>query len=486
MNNLIITTFDGSTANKRDCRFIKGEFYIKNKQCFLIEGIWYRINSGFITYDNETCTWALSKTTKLEKGIVGYDNEKAEVILGFYSPNSFRNIKVVLPNGQNYGCIDYKVLPPVFRESTRDQVFYHESLSTHFKDGIPQVNFGGVNYGFALPYCVKDYEDKTYQKIKSETENNFKSKRPKTNIGSYMSEIMNDMNYTFGFEFESSKGKVPAFRLGECGLLPLRDGSIAGVEYATIPVSGSKGVAIIEAACENLKKYTEFSRNESLHLHIGNFNVDKKTIAYLYTICCILEDEVYSLFPKYYAQTSKFKAKEKDYNMPLKKELICEKWEETFGNVSFFLAAGRKFTGLGMAHPSDERGEHKWMIDQRYFWCNVIPLMFGTTKTIEFRCHVPTNDPVKVINWLYICSAIVKYAESLAKINADLSKQKGINLNKVIDFAYGKRLAEYLRDYVGLRKQYRRDDDDEGDYTGEREIKAELSKSSKRLYKDIN
>lgn len=56
-NDNIVTTFDGSTALRGDCRYIKGNFYIKNKQCFLINNKWNRINNGIIYYDHYTEEW---------------------------------------------------------------------------------------------------------------------------------------------------------------------------------------------------------------------------------------------------------------------------------------------------------------------------------------------------------------------------------------------------------------------------------------------
>jgi hypothetical protein len=99
MTHTIIETYDGSTAFRKDCRFIKGDFYIKNKQCFLINGTWYRANSGFIAFDNETQEWKVLKDNPgMVKGIVGYDSEKNEVILGYYTPNPYNNIQVELAN----------------------------------------------------------------------------------------------------------------------------------------------------------------------------------------------------------------------------------------------------------------------------------------------------------------------------------------------------------------------------------------------------
>jgi len=61
-------------------------------------------------------------------------------------------------------------------------------------------------------------------------------------------------------------------------------------------------------------------------------------------------------------------------------------------------------------HPQDPHGEHKWMINSRYHIINLVPFLFGKRGTIEFRVHPPTLNPIKAINWLFICNAILKFA----------------------------------------------------------------------------
>jgi hypothetical protein len=479
MIETVVETYDGSTAFKKDCRFIKGDFYIKNKQCFLIDGVWYRVNSGFIMFDHEQQTWVVAKNTPtLMKGIVAYDKDTHDVILGHYTPNMYKNVTVFLGSGSSLSCIDYKILPSsVFSEDTKNMVFVHDKVKKG--TGIPNINFSNNGYPYPLPYCCKHYPTDLADRFKDGAIKSG-SISQRTNVGKYISSIK---DFTFGFEFETTKGKVPNYRILESGLMPLRDGSITGIEYATIPLKWAKGVDILENACDLLKKYTTFSEQESLHLHIGNVPSDKKSIAYLYTVCCILEKEIYSLFPQYYAQTSKFKAKAKDYNMPLKKELVALDPKETFDNLAFYLSSGKKYQGFGSEHPSDPEGHAKWGIQERYHWVNFIPLLFGSNKTLEFRCHVPTRDPVKVLNWLYICSAIIKFAEGEARKDTDLTKLKETTLDSILCRVYSNPLSTYLCRYITSRKENRKSDQAAGDGVGSREIGAELQ--GKELYKDI-
>lgn len=111
--------------------------------------------------------------------------------------------------------------------------------------------------------------------------------------------------------------------------------------------------------------------------------------------------------------------------------------------------------------------------------------MFGDNKTLEFRCHVPTQDPVKVINWLYICSAIIKYAEKTYKDNVNLATMKGLTLVDLIkDSFINYKLTTYLANYIIDRKNHRKLDEGAGDYIGRNEISNELGGNI--IYKDID
>ena len=472
-----IETFDGSTAFKKDCRFIKGEFYIKNKQCFLINGTWYRVNSGFIVYDNEKKEWVVQKENPgLVKGIIGYDAEKKDVILGYYTPDPYKNVQALIPNGSTLNAISLDILPSgVFVEDPYRMIFVHKGLTPslgYSKSSAPVVNFSSNGYPFGPPYCCKHYDKALALRFETGAKDAIRSLSGRTNISSYYGVLGKQ---TFGLEFETNKGKIPNYKVLSSGLMPLRDGSINGIEFATIVLSGKQGVTILEDACDLLRKHTNFTENESLHLHIGNIPTTKQFIAYLYTLCCILEKDVYSIFPRYYAKTSQFKVRGKDYNMPLRKELCSNDMDETFENLAFYLGAGKKYQGFGSEHPSDPDGSHKWGINERYHWVNFIPLLFGGNKTLEFRCHVPTQDPVKVINWLYICSAIIQAAAVWHEIGRDLSSMKKTTLADCVKEVYGSKLASYLCNYISARKTNREKDDLANDFIGAREIKAELS-----------
>ena len=481
MTHTVVTTFDGTTAFRKDCRFIKGEHYVKNKQCFLVNGTWYRINSGMVTYDYETKAWVIIKENPLLiKGVVSFDRETRRATMGYYTTNPYKNVTLALTDGATMSCFDYSIIPlDLFQEDKMSGIFIHKDCPQLPISMRRTVVFANHGYPFTPQYCLKHYEDDFRKRFEEGAE-----RRVFLNPSLKVSEYAGSLGeMTFGIEFETATGKIPNYKIMESGLVPLRDGSITGIEFATVVLKGKRGVRMIEDICKNLTDYTTISPNESLHLHIGGFASDKKMIGILYTLCCILEKDVYSIFPSYYAKTSLFKPKQKDYNMPLRRELVTASPEETFANIAYYLGAGKKYAGFGANHPSDPNGDHKWGINERYHWVNFIPTLFGNSKTVEFRCHIPTTDAVKVINWLYICAAIIKFAKIISDSNADMSTITSYDLTKVIDRVYSGKLADHLKTYIADRKANRLADDAKGDFIGAREIQDE--QKGKSRYSDM-
>ena len=101
--------------------------------------------------------------------------------------------------------------------------------------------------------------------------------------------------------------------------------------------------------------------------------------------------------------------------------------------------------------------------------------MFGSNNTIEFRVHIPTRDKIKVLNWLYICSAIVKYAETMHNKPNCLDNVKSLTLKSIFNSVYPSDLANYLNDYVSHRKSERKINDAANDFIGETEIRNEMN-----------
>lgn len=474
MENFIIT-YNGEKALKKDCRFIKGEFYIKNKQCFNIDGVWYRVNSGYIAKDHETMRYSLIKGSNMIKGIVSYNSEEDDVTLGYFTPNAYKNVSVQLPSGSSYTALNKDVCKIGFYFNRYSLQYFHHSINKPARWNMINENGNlGSNPYPNLQYNLRNITKDVVDEVTNISKSVISKHDPIENV-CRQKDFLLPTNYTYGLEFETNAGIIPYNELAESGLFPLRDGSIRGLEYVTIPHSSNDIGKAVSKVCDTLNTFTKMSINESLHLHIGNIKkVDETFVGMLYTLCCILEKEIYSMFPKYYAETSKFKTKGKDYNKPLVKALVDVDPMTTFDNISTYLSAGKRYNGFGSNHPSDPDGQHKWSIETRYHYVNVINLLFGNTKTVEFRIHTPSKNPIKIMNWIFICTAIVKYAEYLRDQNIKMDTIRNVTLNDIIRKVYPYRILSYLSTYIDYRKTMRSKDDTFTDFTGEREVNEDM------------
>jgi hypothetical protein len=115
------------------------------------------------------------------------------------------------------------------------------------------------------------------------------------------------LRYTYGLEFETSAGYIPEHICFRDGLIPLRDGSISGLEYSTVVMSGNEGISLLEQQLSTLRKYTIFDKECSLHIHFGGFPLDTDKIFDLYRVCKRLEGEIQRLVPALTFKSSQYK-----------------------------------------------------------------------------------------------------------------------------------------------------------------------------------
>jgi hypothetical protein len=267
--------------------------------------------------------------------------------------------------------------------------------------------------------------------------------------------------YTFGLEFETANGTIPPDQCMRNGLIPLRDGSISGFEYATIVLKGQDGgFERLGKQLEILKKYTVADKDCSLHIHLGGF---PKKISYIFTVhslCYLLQEELSVLLPLLAFNTDKFKSSGKNYCKKLKK----------FTNVKDFYRffAERPYLGsLEQANQYDVSGDQKWRIPTRYFFVNVInALFYNRNKTIEFRCLMPTVCFNKIVGWVFVFSAILKYAEHLCLGLDDCEEPQiptKITFDEILKHVYPeeicKKLNVFFSDLFMLRNKQANNDD---------------------------
>ncbi|MFW6312152.1 MAG: amidoligase family protein, partial [Nanoarchaeota archaeon] len=450
----VVSTFDGTKAIKGNCRYIKGEYYEQNRQCFMMpDGKWHRVNNGKIAYDHKYKSWKFLGEPDLKEGIVGGDSDNIEFGYFTVSPDDL----VLKMASSNYYLLDESLIKTLdLVEDIGSGMFYRR------KD-IPSVtskNYVGSKKTYKYPIPL-DYNSKhqLVLHIDSHRKLNINNKLP------FYDEELDGVS--FGIEFEVWEGTIPFRKLNKLGLIPLLDGSLRhngmmSYEYATIPLNGATGLAKVKAACDALTKYTQISEFCSLHVHLGGYKPSPDMIASIYRTAKMLESDLYSLFPKYYKNTAHFK--QKSYCGPLPNFRQNVSNDVLFRDIYSWLSNGRTFHGFTEEElPDDPSGNHKWNIPGRYHFLNLIPFIWGPTGTVEFRLHPPTTNAIKTINWIFICNAIMKYA-NLNKNNGHKVKQ--IGLMELISMVYDPKLTLYLNSYIQKLKDDRIIFDSVGDYVG--------------------
>lgn len=273
-------------------------------------------------------------------------------------------------------------------------------------------------------------------------------------------------------EFETSNGFIPERKLYKNGLIPLRDGSLEHdgfrpFEFTTVPLSGDRGINTVKDISELLKKYTEISSNCSLHIHIGGYKPSYEYVVGLYRLMHKIQDEIFTLFPSNYKYTSENGFKAKDYCPPLKaiRLLKGSTPEENFTRIYDYYCEGYEpFKGFGVTnHPSDRGNQRKWGVRSRYYLLNIVPFIWGNSGTLEWRCHLPTQNIDKIINWLFISNGVLKYVEKYANALADFMPLTNVDLNHIMMDVYSAHLASKLINYTDWRKDYMQSIDPRGE-----------------------
>ncbi len=492
-----IKTFDGTKHLKSECRKYSQGYYkigdIKVKdsgQCYLIEDKYYRIDSGFITYDYEKEQYVLISKENLINGIVDYKNDN--FVYGDFSVNNIRNVKVKLKENHIVECLDESIinLNREFRERLSDGIFY--SIKQYPASFFVDRYVINEDYKRSLDYeasnsiksIVKIF-DKSYNYISDSKINRF-------------STLLKGLS--FGLEFETISGFIPKRFCYKYGLIPLRDGSISGLEYATIPLSEERGVTALLEGLRVLEERTSYDKTCSLHLHMGNIPRTMEFIIAFFKIICMIQDELYTAFPLY--KKYNFGIKNKNYTKPFPvfglytelDKIINSSNIKTNFNVILKYLCGRSLQDFGPSldniefHPNDRQNDRKWNVSSRYHIVNIIPLIFGNKQTVEFRYHTPTYDKDKILYFLLICGSIINYTIRNTT-NILLGRIKNVNIIEIIQHEIGDssvraKLQIYLQSRMKFTELKNRDGQinyDENDYNVPKQIKNYLLEQPKKV-----
>lgn len=295
--------------------------------------------------------------------------------------------------------------------------------------------------------------------IKKKLHEEFTQKLAKTpNI---FKELSKHIPYSIGLEFETSTGTIPNPVCVDAGLIPLKDGSIQGMEYTTIPFKGPQVVDSIVRACLALVNYTTVNHNCSLHVHFGGLPKDRLFILSLFKVWHEIEEEIGCLNVINKRSHKFIKQKlnpNKDHCQPLPdlnfpRVLTKEKISEMYAKMISVVNAGHRpdgeFNVKGKKHIYDNGA--KWNIKGRYYSMNIMNYLYGKSETVEFRLHAGTVNPHKTLNYVLILNAIIKYCVKHG--NEIFNPYNRASLKGILHSIYGNSyLFTYLYDYIEERK----------------------------------
>ena len=482
----LVITVSGNKVPREQVRRIKGEFYEIGKDCHNIrspkgERLWYRVSSGKIGYKVDTDSWDLLQNIHnlgLSEGVYNKNGEK-----GYFAMNKYKNVYI----SESFGgrsitlCYNSSIARSLGYEENPHNGLFIKTANLSEKDLKVLKEKGLYRYpNIKLNYGANDGSS-TFTELNvlyNDNISNIKVEDRTTEISKIFG------NLSFGLEFETCRGVVPVRYLGDLGLVPLRDGSLRDsegrepYEYTTVPLRGAPGLQTLKSITEKLSTYCDINEKCSLHVHIGGFKVSQKMILALYILSYNLQEEFLSMMPLYKADPQKYLGSSKNYckmlpDLGIHKNNINAKDEEdvdqktlkyfnklfSWTTDNIVSEMNRDYNLKSFNHPKGA----KWNQEARYHHINLVPTIFSRTGTIEFRLHTPTTNFTKTINWLFICNALVRFAQNNIDGLID-GKFNSITLKDVLEGyshefddtisknSEGENVFNYLNDYVNFRK----------------------------------
>lgn len=371
--------------------------------------------------------------TTYKYGIVGIEDNN--FILGFFSiiPGKYEEAYYVGENFMGGGMRSFNVAIMDIDIIPKENIAFHNGLGQYCISHNPTALEDYIRSSKGMEFGSGQYPYKTIARKYSANESIELFKDKQIAIKSVKNERRKALKYTFGMEFETSCGYVPEHLCYKYGLIPLRDGSIRGIEYSTIVLNNDSGLSLLKEQIALLTQYTKFDKDCSLHMHLGGYPIEPIHIFVLDVLGHIIQDSLEQYVPHWTFSSENYKTSHKNY---------CNKLQRfnSFADLYHYASNGTNYLGsLQQPHPNDSGRNAKWNISVRYVWQNIVNMMFYRgCKTVEYRFLRPTYNFNKVVNWLYVFNGILQFAEIVSK--ALLKQYAGNALNTV---TYNV-VAEYL------------------------------------------
>ena len=460
-----VTTVSNEIIDKsltRKIKNLKNEFAyykigiidIKNSgDCYQINGIYYTNEKGRIVWDEYLNKYVL-KTTVYEGIINCYYNR------GYFS-KTVPNLAIVFLKNTPVSeyCMSTEIAEKLGLINGHQNLFYNPEYYTYEqilpRKIINQEYKKSLDYNFKkyIPECIKSFEN--FKIIKND----------------YIENVYNQLKHvldyhSFGIEIETIVGMIPEHIYLNLGVRPVRDGSITGLEYVTIPLNSKKGLYAFIEIIKVINKYTSSDYTCSMHIHVGNVPRTMEFIVAMFKTMYYLQNNIYSLFPTY--KQNNCDIKRQCYTESLNSYLMTslnydcdtvEKIEKDYAKIIYELSGKhpeyKNFVNLEdiVSHPYDLSENSKWNVKERYKILNIIPLIFTNKQTIEYRIFTVPDTIEKAIFFLTLSLATTNYVVNHIKnINITSNNLKNLNLNNIFDHVLNKSSEQkehlYIREYV--------------------------------------
>ncbi len=281
--------------------------------------------------------------------------------------------------------------------------------------------------------------------------------------------------YTFGCEFEICDFTFELPEVVTKCLTPLNDSSIGGngLELATPVLTGYKGLSYLLDISTILRDKATANPNCAFHIHIGA-GLKRSEIVALYYLYTRIQTEISAFLLNYLKDPVSIGRKQKNYaehipqilDAPHKDiQLMSQLEYRDYINKSFIklftLFRGRPSSKQENRDVYQETGvpwENTWKSASRYYNLNLYNYFFTGIPTVEIRAHQGTTSPYRIMHFLLIQLAIIKFTKENTNeiLNLPTSRNK-ITLDDIIRRVYKSipSLVSYLLAYIALEKSNR-------------------------------
>jgi hypothetical protein len=450
-----VTTFSGNTVSRDKTVRISGQYYEKHTECVYLPPLeeeksksnWFRIDHPSIGFNYDTNSY--DKISRMRsKGLVeGFINKNKKA---FFKLNAFKH--PILFSDHNAAIPTYAINKELALELN-----YIEDIATgkyYDKNNLTTSNIRAITSKRKIDYrdlslnYHANSDNSSYVKILGTHTQYLEQLTPNDN-SLRLAEMLN--NLSWGIEFETSNGTIPTPIISNLGLVPLRDGSVSGFEYTTVPLSGAKGLTIMKDICTELTNRCCINLACSLHIHLGNIPRERKHALAFIKLGYLIQDDVFNMVPSYKKdprnRVEELANKEKDYckKLPSFKffntsintsdsDVVYNKFQEVFKFLNQTSNNGDSIQSVesGVYSFDSRRNpiDAKWNQYGRYYWLSIFPYVFNNSGTVEMRLHQPTLNFHKTVNWLLINAAIINYV--IYNTDKILQKDFKITLNDIV------------------------------------------------------